>query len=185
MEALLVLEMQKDMIYGDLTVTIKRGQIIIPNIQKILRAGRKNGRPVVYANLQTYAQDPILLKNKLPKHCIVGSLGAEVIDELKPEQGDHIVNIMRMDAFLHSHLDFILRDVLEVDTVIITGISTGIGCFLTALGAIQRGMAAILVSDACATYTADRHEIALEFFRKNAGFMGLKTTQEMVAMLSR
>jgi len=90
-----------------------------------------------------------------------------------------------MDAFLHSNLDFLLQDVLEVDTVIITGLSTGIGCFLTALGAIQRGMAAILVSDACATYTEDRHEIALEFFRKNVGFMGLKTTEEVVAMLSR
>ena len=183
MEALLVLEMQNDLIYADLAVTIKRGQLIIPNIQKILRAAREKGRPVIYVNLLMHPQDPIILKNKLPHHCLIGSPGAEVIEELRPQQGDHVVNIHRMDGFLDSNLGFLLRDILEVEGIIVTGVSTGVGCLLTALGAIQRGMKAVLVSDACATYTEDRHEIALEFFRKNLGFVGLKTTKEVVAML--
>jgi nicotinamidase-related amidase len=183
LEALLILEMQNDLIYADLAVTIKRGQLIIPNIRKILLAAREGRRPIVYVNLLMYPQDPIIIKNKLPQHCLIHSPGANVIEELRPQEEDYVVNIHRMDGFLGSNLDFLLRDVLDVEGIIVTGVSTGVGCLLTALGAIQRGMKAILVSDACATYTEDRHETALEFFRKNLGFIDLRTTEEVVAVL--
>jgi nicotinamidase-related amidase len=62
MYAILVIGMQKDIIYADLPITVKPGKKIIPNIQKILETARKNGYPIIYLCLQSLPSDPTIKK---------------------------------------------------------------------------------------------------------------------------
>ena len=164
MYAVLVLEMQRDLILKESVLDFGEvGRAIVPKIKKLLDAARERKVPVIYTSLYATPGDPIF-ENFPVLHCIPGTEGIEIIDELKPKEGDYVVNTYRMNAFLFSNLEYLLR-VLGVDTLIITGVSTNTGCLLTAMEAFQRGFAVIIASDGCATYKEERHQSALEYLK--------------------
>jgi len=179
MHAVLVLEMQKDFILeGSVLDLGETGRAMIPRIKKLLDVARERKAPVIYANIYFVAQDPLFTMLPL-NYCTPGTAGAEVMDELRPSDGDHIVTIYRMNAFLYSNLEYLLR-VLGVATVIITGQSTNTGCLLTAMEAFQRGFKVIIASDGCATYKEEKHRAALEYLRPYARIL---TIDEIINLL--
>jgi nicotinamidase-related amidase len=178
MYAVLVLEMHKDMILKGGAVEFgEGGRAIVPNIKRLLDVARERKAPVIYGSLYATPGDPIF--EKVPPHCLPGTVGIEIIDELKPNERDYVVNIYRMNAFLYTNLEHILS-FLHVDTVIITGISTNTGCLLTAMEAFQRGFEVIMVSDGCATYKEEKHRWALEYLKP---FAKILTTDEVISQL--
>ena len=178
MHAVLILEMQKDLILEGSVVDVgEMGRAMIPRIKKLLDVARERKVPLIYGNIYFVAQDPLFKPR--PPHCVLGTPGAEVVDELKPRDGDHIVNIYRMNAFLYSNLEYLLR-VLGVATLIITGISTNGGCLLTAMEAFQRGFKVIIASNGCATYKEEKHRVALEYLRPYAQIL---TIEEIIDLL--
>jgi ureidoacrylate peracid hydrolase len=80
------------------------------------------------------------------KSFVRGSEGVEVYDEIRPQQGDTIIEKHRFSAFYGTDLDLILRS-LHKDTVIIIGYSTNLGCETTARDATNRGYKVIFPSD--------------------------------------
>ena len=179
MHAVLILEMQKDFILeGSVLDLGEVGRAMIPRIKKLLDVAREKEAPVIYGNMCFVAEDA-LFKILPLRYCIPGTAGCEVVDELKPRDGDHIVNICRMNAFLYSNLEYLLR-VLGVDTLIITGQSTNTGCLLTAMEAFQRGFKVIIASDGCATYKEEKHRAALEYLRP---YVQILTIDEIIDLL--
>jgi len=114
--------MLNDFVTGKLEV--KRTKYIIPNLQKLIEAARKNGVPVIYSNDAHYPQDTEVVE-KWGNHAIKGTKGAEVIPELKPSEKDYLVEKRTYSGFYETGLDPLLRSFYKgegVKTVILGGL---------------------------------------------------------------
>ena len=96
-----------------------------------------------------------------PIHCVEGSVGAEVVAELTPVEGDHVINPKRRyDAFLGTELDLLLR-CLKVENLLITGVCTDICVISTAFHARNLDYRCFVVADGVDGTSQERHDAAL------------------------
>jgi len=86
---------------------------------------------------------------------------SEIIPELGPEQGDLIITKRNWGAFFGTELDLQLRR-RGIDTIILTGIATGIGVDTTAREAFQRNYQQIFVEDAMNGLTKEEHDFTIK-----------------------
>ncbi len=180
MYGILVNEMQNDWILENSALNIgEAGRAIIPRIQRLLEVAREGKVPVIYSNLNCIKDDPLF--KPFPPHAIPGTPGVEVVDELKPNDGDYIVNSFRLDAFLYSNLEFVLR-VAGVDTIAITGTTTDGALLLTAMHAFQSGFKVIMVSDCCGTWNEQRHQMGLNYLKP---FTQILNSDEVIELLRK
>lgn len=84
------------------------------------------------------------LKDKL---YIYGTWGGEIIEELKPRQGDVVVKKQKHDGFIGTNLDIILKS-SEIKYLVFIGTATNICVESTLRHAFSLGYFSILVSDA-------------------------------------
>ena len=123
--AVILVDMLNDFVTGALEV--KRAKTIIPPLQRLVVAARKNDVPVIYSNDAHYPQD-VEVTRKWGNHAIKGTVGAEVIAELKPEEGkDYIVEKRTYSGFFETGLDPLLRSLYKgegVKTVVLGGLHT-------------------------------------------------------------
>jgi nicotinamidase-related amidase len=84
---------------------------------------------------------------------VAGDWGARVIDALAPEPGDIEVYKHRISAFRDNELDSVLQQ-MGVSTLIFTGINIDRCVFASLMDASFAGYHCLLVTDACATPSA-------------------------------
>jgi len=165
-DAVIVVDMIKDNVKTNLHTGISgEAHRIIPHLQQLLAAARQKKLLVVYANDSFYPTD-ILFRGKMKPHALRGTPGVEVIDELKPEPGDIVIEKRRMSAFFKTDLDITLRD-NGVERVAVAGIATPFCVLLTALDALSNGFESILLEDCCAASPPDYHTACLNIYRKS------------------
>ncbi len=82
------------------------------------------------------------------------SWAAEVVDELKPEPGDHRVDKHRISGFWDTPLDSILRN-LGIRTVLFAGVNTDQCVLHTLTDANFLGYGCVMVDDCCGTGSPD------------------------------
>ncbi len=163
--ALIVIDMLNDFVYGRLKC--ERVKRIIPNIRRVLEWARSKKIPVIYAN-DSHIPDVDLELKLWGPHAIRGSWGAQVIDELKPQPGDFIVEKRRYSAFFETDLDLLLRE-LGVDTVVLTGILTEICVKHTAADAFFRGYRVVVLEDCVEALSDEAQRWALDYMRRIYG----------------
>lgn len=155
--AILVVDMLNDFVKPGGKMVLDTGKVIIEPIRGLLEKARNNGLPIVYVN---DAHRPGLREDrefkKRAEHCIEGTWGAEVIDELKPQQDDFIVKKRRFSGFYETDLDLTLKD-LKIDTVIIIGMVTNICVRSTIHDAFFKGYNVIVPED-CVMATGEREQ---------------------------
>ena len=135
---------------------------IIPNIARLLAACRELKIPIFYTQQVREASGIDLFTRlhrivpsrraeylKIPA-CIRETWDAEILDELKPVEGEHIVLKRRDSAFQDTELDLWLRSTY-VDTLIITGVDTVICVENTLTDGFNTGYDVVLVEDATAS----------------------------------
>jgi nicotinamidase-related amidase len=92
--------------------------------------------------------------------CLVGSWGAEIVDAVKPRDGEIVVHKWRSSAFVGTNLDMILR-VNAIKSVVCCGFITQ-GCVeSTARDAGFYDYYPVVVEDAIANYHPDLHAASL------------------------
>ena len=123
--AILVIDMLNDFINGKLR--LEGVEDIVQNIQKLLDSAREHNIPVIYCN------DAHEIKDREIKiwgeHAIKGTMGAQVIKELKPMSKDHIISKNTYSAFFNTKLKELLQSFykgLGANCLIVTGIHTDI-----------------------------------------------------------
>lgn len=159
-EAVIVVDMLNDFVYGKLACD--RGIAIIPNLQTLLEAARKHGKPVVFVNDAHLPSDPEM---KLwGEHAMKGTKEAEVIPELEPTAGDYVLEKRNYSSFFETGLELLLRT-LNVDTVVITGLHTHMCCRHTAADAFMRGFNVIGVEDGLNAFTEEDHKAGIDYFQ--------------------
>jgi len=181
MYAVLVSEMQKDLVEkGAILEHPGVADTIVPRIQRLLQTARQRNVPIIYDVLNYMKGDPLFEWG--PPHCFPQTKGCEVVNELKPEEGDYLVNIYRMNHFLFSNLEHTLR-MLKVDTIVLTGINTNAGCLLTAVDAFQRGFDVIIVTNCCAAWNEEKHQSGLSYLRQFKDFIEQLNLDETIDRL--
>jgi nicotinamidase-related amidase len=96
-----------------------------------------------------------------------GTWGAAPAEGLEPQEGDHVVEKMRMNGFYNTRLDILLRG-LGVETLIITGAWTNMSIEHTARHAADAGYRAVVASDGTSTTGDEWQNAALNYAMQNA-----------------
>ncbi|MFJ1709497.1 isochorismatase family protein [Kitasatospora sp. NPDC088346] len=186
--ALLVIDMQNDFVRAGYPMEVPMARRRIPRMREVVGECRAAGIPVVYTRhvlLDTFDVSPLesaYNPRLLTAGMRAGSFGAEVVDELRPEIGDVVVEKHRYDAFHNTRLETVLATVCglrRVDTVVVIGTLTEVCCDSTARAAYMRDFNVVFVGDA----TGALSEEAQAATEKNIStFFGrVLTTGELVA----
>jgi len=163
--AVIVIDMINDFVSG--VFKSDRAARIIPNIKALLNHARKQRAPIVYAtDAHLPYVDPEF--DVWGSHAVAGTLGAEIVDELKPQKGDFRVLKRKYSAFQGTDLDQLLRE-LKVDTVILTGVVTDTCIQHTAADAFFRGYRIIVPKDCVEALDETTQEAAIRYLRKAYG----------------
>ena len=142
--ALIIVDMQKDFAYPDGKLYVPGSEKIIPSIKKLLDRARANGVRVVYTQDWHPENSP---EFKIwPKHCVAGSRGAEIVDELEPKPNELIIRKETYDAFYKTELERHLKEA-SIENVIVTGVVANICVLHTAGSAALRGFKIVLPVD--------------------------------------
>jgi nicotinamidase-related amidase len=89
-----------------------------------------------------------------------GSWGAEIVDELKPQSTDIVIEGKRgLDAFASTNLDFVLRS-KGIKTVVLGGFLTNCCVESTMRSAYEKGFDVITLTDCTATLSQEAQNMA-------------------------
>jgi nicotinamidase/pyrazinamidase len=162
--AIIVVDMLKDNLKeSPRNPYFQEAKAIIPNLQKLLKEGRKRGFPVVFA-CDSFMREDFIFKGRMKVHSLRGTEGSEVIDDLKPEPSDIILPKRRFGAFFKTDLDQTLR-VLGVDTIIVTGLTTEVCVLMTAMEGLCNDFSAIMLEDCAASRNKEFRQRCLNLYR--------------------
>lgn len=192
--ALLVIDMQHDFVDPGAGCYAIGAERIVPHIAALAAICRSAGVPVIHTR-ELHRPGGIDSGRELdcgpglaaataggpavPWHTVRGTRGAEIVPELRPENGDHVVDKARFSCFLGTDLEFLLHG-LEVSTLLIAGVCTDVCVLWTAGDAFQRDYYVRVIEDLTAGSTADRHEAALLIMRSFT-FDGTPVTSKVLA----
>jgi ureidoacrylate peracid hydrolase len=121
--AILVVDMLNDFFKDGGAMILEGGEALYVPHRRLLSAARAAGMPVLWLN-QSLPPDDSLFEMRAV-HCLAGSWGAQVVDELPVEAEDIIIPKRRYSGFFQTMLDLSLRE-RGIDTVIVTGVVTNI-----------------------------------------------------------
>jgi len=167
--ALLIIDMQKHFLDGtnDFFAGVRQ-QVeednIIQNTAKMLTAARAAKLPIYHITTGHKADRSDVVRTitdmsstaKLP-NLVEGTPAAEIVDELIPVDGESIVFKRRHGAFYQTDLELLLKT-SDVDTLLFAGILTDVCVAITFYQARMRDYNVIVLSNCCASSTAERHD---------------------------
>ncbi len=117
--ALVVVDMQNDFAHPEGRLFSRSSREIIPVIAKLMERARASGARIIYTKDTHYPDDPVEFPIWGP-HVVKGTWGWEIVEELKPKEGDIVIEKMRYDAFFGTPLDHVLR-MYGISDLVITG----------------------------------------------------------------
>lgn len=155
---------------------------VIANMQKIQRACRQQRIEILYTTIESLTKDGRdrsldykITGFNVPK----GSWDGKVIDELAPAEDEIWLPKSSSSVFVSTHIDYILRN-LGIRQLIISGIITD-QCVESAIrDACDLGYLVTQVTDACATYSPERHQNSLNAIK---GYCRQVTTVQLLSEL--
>ena len=163
-------------------------QNVVQNVAGLAQACRDAGVPVIHV---WYIVEPgaVGLKQNAPlfegvkgaNALVRGTWGATPADGLEAQDGDFVVEKMRMNAFYDTKLDILLRG-LGVETPIITGAWTNMSIEHTARHAADAGYRAVVASDGTSTVNDEWQHAALNYAMTNVARVA--TCQEIASALT-
>ena len=153
-------------------------QNVVANVAGLAAACRRAGVPVIHVWYIVEEGAPGLKQNaplfegvKDANALVRGTWGAAPADGLEPQEGDHVVEKMRMNGFYETRLDILLRG-LGVETLIITGAWTNMSIEHTARHAADAGYRAVVASDGTSTVNDEWQHAALNYAMQNVASVG-------------
>ena len=148
-------------------------QNVVENCTRLAEACRKAGIPVIHVWYVVEEGAPGLKQNaplfegvKSANALVRGSWGAAAADGLERQQGDFVVEKMRMSGWQDTTLETLLRG-LERDQIIVTGAWTNMSIEHTARTGADKGYFMYVPEDCCSTMNADWHNAAINYALQN------------------
>ena len=173
--ALVLIEYQNDFtteggaLHGGVK-TVMESTNMLENTKEMVAKAREAGVTVIYAPItfvegyNEITNHPYgILKGVVDSNAFVkGSWGAEIIDDLKPEPGDIVVEGKRgLDTFASTNLDFILRS-RGIANIALGGFLTNCCVESTMRTGYEKGFNVITLTDCTATLSEEEQKMAVE-----------------------
>lgn len=189
--AVLTMELQRGIV-GTESLVPELGEQLrasggVDNVRRLLAAARAGGVAVVHATVARRAggrraapNAPILERAEaMPGHLLTGSVSAQLLPELGPQDGDVTVERLHgVTPFTGTELDATLRG-LEVRTIVLVGVSVNMGILGASIEAVGLGYRVVVPVDGVAgvpaAYAADVIRYSLRHLAT------LSTVDEVVA----
>jgi nicotinamidase-related amidase len=155
---------------------------IIPNMEKLLKAFRAKGLPVVFVNAYTPEEIklpvygrfwPSLSRNRVNYK---GTPDVEVIDELKPLSGEPVFYNWPFGIFQGNDMEKYLAD-QGVETIVLVGVATGMAVGVAAFALADRFYNIIVPSDTATDGNKELHKV---IFKAMLPAIALVTTSDDV-----
>jgi gluconolactonase len=148
-------------------------QNVVENIKGLAEACRAAGIPVIHVHYIVEDGARGLKLNaglfqgvKETGGLVRGSWGAAPAEGLEPQDGDFVVEKMRMNAWEGTRLESLLKG-FGRDTVIVTGAWTNMSVEHTARTGADKGYYMIVPEDGCSTMNAEWHNASINFALQN------------------
>jgi gluconolactonase len=148
-------------------------QNVVGNVADLAAACRSAGVPVIHvwyiveegaAGLKQNA--PLFQGVKEANALVRGTWGAAPAEGLEAQDGEHIVEKMRMNGFYETRLDILLRG-LGVDTIIVSGAWTNMSIEHTSRHGADAGYEVVVPSDGTSTTGDEWQNAALNYAMTN------------------
>lgn len=137
-------------------------ETIVSNASKLLAACRENKIPVIFVCMwrrpdgsDAHPKDPRDEAGR-PLYAVAGTAGAEIVEKLRPKEGEIIIKKQRFSAFFQTNLELTLHG-LQIGHLIISGVSTDQCILTTVYDAHFRDYEITVVKDACGTSSRAAH----------------------------
>src|SRR5260370_9982916 len=173
--AVVLIEYQNDFTHPggklhDAVKPVMESTNMLQNTVEMVKEARKAGATIVYVPIQfapgfnELSSTPygILKGCKDGQVFEKGSWGAEIVDVLKPQPADIVVEGKRgLDGFASTNLDFILRS-RKIDTVALGGFLTNCCVESTMRTGYELGYDVITIKDSAAAVSEEAHQGAIQ-----------------------
>jgi ureidoacrylate peracid hydrolase len=148
--AVLVIDMVNDFCKPGGAMVLPGYESLVPPQLKVIEAARAAGVPVLWihdSHRRKMRRDREWVKRT--PHCIEGTWGTEIIEDLGARDDEIHVLKHRYSAFFQTDLDLVLKDML-VDQLVIFGVVTNICVRSTVHDAFFNGYEVVVPRDCCA-----------------------------------
>ena len=150
-----------------------KDQNVVENVKQLADACRAAGVPVIHVHYivedgaaELKLNAPLFQGVKDANALVRGSWGAAPAEGLEPQEGDFVVEKMRMNAWEGTKFESLLKG-LGRDTVIVTGAWTNMSVEHTARTGADKGYFMIVPEDGCSTMSAEWQNASINFALQN------------------
>jgi gluconolactonase len=148
-------------------------QNVVENVKRLAEACRAAGIPVIHVHYIVEEGAPGLKLNaplfqgvKEANALVRGTWGAAPAEGLEPQDGDFVIEKMRMNGWEGTKLETLVKG-LGRDTIIVTGAWTNMSIEHTSRTGADKGYYMIVPEDGCSTMNADWHNASINFALQN------------------
>jgi nicotinamidase-related amidase len=189
--ALLIIDMQRDFLepggFGEtLGNDVSRLASAVKPIRSLLAAAREMGMPVIHTR-EGHLPDlsdapPAKVERGAPslrigdpgpmgRILIRGEAGHDIIPELYPLDSEIVIDKPGKGAFYATELGDVLQK-YGVENLLVCGVTTEVCVNTTVREANDRGYRCVVISDGCASYFPEFHEMGLKMIKAQGGIFG-------------
>jgi len=189
--AIVVIDMQRDFLepggFGEaLGNDVSRLAVAVPPIKALLESARARGLLIVHTR-EGHRPDltdapKAKVERGAPKARIgdVGPMGRilvrgepghDIVPELYPRPGEPVVDKPGKGAFYATDLQSILQN-RGIENLVVCGVTTEVCVNTTVREANDRGYRCVVLSDCCASYFPEFHEMGLKMIKAQGGIFG-------------
>jgi gluconolactonase len=150
-----------------------KAQNVVENVKALAETCRSKGIPVLHVHYIVEDGSPGLKVNaplfagvKDNNALVRGTWGAAPAEGLEPQEGDFVVEKMRMNAWEGTRLESLLKG-LGRDTIIVTGAWTNMSVEHTSRTGADKGYFMVVPEDGCSTMNADWHNASINYALQN------------------
>lgn len=161
--------------------------VVVPNLRRMLSFFRENGLRVIYITIGSEMED----YSDAPPHMVLlfkgtnnrrGQLEHEIVEEVKPREGEPVVNKTTVSAFTSSGIDSLLRS-MGIEYLLFAGVSTNMCVGTTARDAADRGYRCVLIEDCCGAPQNEYHRWEIVNFQRLFG--RVESSEKLMAEIKR
>ncbi|HEY3111196.1 MAG TPA: cysteine hydrolase [Chloroflexota bacterium] len=203
--ALLIIDMQRDFVdpggFGEaLGNDVSRLRAAIGPTRRVLDAARAAGMLVIHTReghrpdlsdcppsklargrLASGIGDP----GPMGRILVRGEYGHDIIDELRPEVGEPIVDKPGKGSFYATDLDAILKS-RAIGHLIVCGVTAEVCVHTTVREANDRGYECLVLEDCIASYFPEFHQAAVQMIKAQGGIFGwISNSERAVAAIAQ
>ena len=110
---------------------------------------------------------------------IRGEPGHDIIPELYPAAGEPVIDKPGKGAFYQTDLELMLKN-RGIETLLVCGVTTEVCVNTTVREANDRGFRCIVLSDCCASYFPEFHDMGLRMIKAQGGIFGSVTSSATI-----